>query len=79
MTFGGANPITARAALKTLNGDQQAAEAREAGQSRAALDEAELRELEHAEYYGGETAQAAPAVAPPAARRRSLLDRILGR
>jgi hypothetical protein len=49
------------------------AEAHEDAVSRAALDEEELRELEHAEYYPDELL---PAPAPP---HRSLLDRLLRR
>ena len=49
------------------------AKAHEAATSRAALDEDELRELEHAEYYPDEPAAPAPPV------RRSLLDRLLRR
>lgn len=73
------NPVTGEAIRKALGPDQVAAASGSAEQQqRAALDEAELRDLERAEYYG-ET----PAVnedATPAARpRRSILDRLLRR
>jgi hypothetical protein len=50
-----------------------AAHEHEASAERAALDEAELRELERVDLYGGKTQ------APVPARRRSLLDRLLRR
>jgi hypothetical protein len=73
------NPATGEAIRKALGPDQVRA-AVESGQQqgKAPLDEAELRELERAEYYGG-----TPAViedATLAARpRRSILDRLLRR
>ena len=77
MTFGMGSPIVSRAIIKELgrNGEA-AAQAHEAGESRAALDAAELRELEQAEL-----AVVVPVShpAPPAARHRSLLDRLLRR
>ena len=42
----------------------------------AALDEADLREVERAEYYGETSVVTEPVVAP---RRRSLLDRLFRR
>ena len=42
----------------------------------AALDEADLREIERAEYHGETSVVAEPVVAP---RRRSLLDRLFRR
>jgi hypothetical protein len=73
MSLGGPGPISGEAARIGLTHDQIVeAEAHEAAVSRAALDEEELRELEHAEYYPDE-----PALAPP--RPRSFLDRLLRR
>jgi hypothetical protein len=72
------SPIVSRAIVKELGHEgEAAAEAHEAAESRAALDAADLRELERAEYYNGApTPVPAPAAA---ARRRGLLDRLLRR
>jgi hypothetical protein len=69
------NPgIWGEAVRGALNASQDAAaQGHEASAQRAALDEAELRELEGVELYGGK------AEAPLPARRRSLLDRLLRR
>jgi len=70
------NPIIAKATIETVGReDEDAAAAREASESRAALDDAELRALERAENQ-------VVAPKPPtkvAGQRRSLLDRLLGR
>jgi len=68
----GPNPsIGAEAIRKALGASQeQAANQRDVSDEQAVLNEAELQELEHAEYYPDE---------PPAPARRSLLDRVLGR
>ncbi len=80
MTFGQGNPIVSRAIIKGLGREgEAAAEAREDGESRAALDEAELRELERAQFAMVASAVHVAPAAPRAARRRSLLDRLLGR
>jgi hypothetical protein len=73
------NPVTGEAIRKAL-GPEQVAAAGESGQrhARTALDEAELRELERAEYYG-ETPAVVEDVAPAARPRRSILDRLLRR
>jgi hypothetical protein len=75
MSFG-SGPITPWAAIKAFGRKREAAaEAIEASERRAALDEEELHELDEAEY-----AAVAPThhIAAPA-RQRSFLDRILGR
>ena len=72
----GPNPIGAEAARKALGGSQVAdANASDKRDEIAALDQADLQELERAEYYPDEAAQANPAPAP----RPSLLDRLLRR
>jgi hypothetical protein len=71
------DPISARAVIKALGKDQEdAAAAHDENASQAALDEADLRDVERAEYYGD-----APAKPPakPAVTHRSLIDRLLGR
>jgi hypothetical protein len=77
MTVGGGGPIVGRAIIQALDHDQEAAAAAgEAETTRAALDDAELRELERAEYYGEAPSQ------PPARRAsplRRLIDRLFGR
>ena len=77
MTLGSGGPIVRRAIIKALRGVQEAAaSAHEADISQAALDEADLRELERAEYYREPPAESPPG---PPAPRRSLIDRLLGR
>jgi hypothetical protein len=74
------NPAYTGDAIRKALGPDEVATASELAQQQrtAALDEAELRELERAEYYGQ-----TPAVlehATPAARpRRGILDRLLRR
>ena len=71
MTAGPNPSIGAEAARKALGASQeQAANQREASDEQAVLNEAELQELEHEEYYPDEL---------PAPAKRSLLDRLLGR
>ena len=74
MTVSGPNPaISGEAIRKALTPEQAAAANRQdASVERAALDEAELQDLERAEYYE----DAPPATAEP---RRSILDRLLRR
>ncbi len=73
---GPASPIAGRAIIEAVDRDlEEAAEALEDGQRRAALDEEELRELELAEY-----AAVSPVPHPaPAPARRSVVDRLLRR
>lgn len=67
------DPISARAAIKALDrGQENAAAALDENASQAALDEADLREVERAEYYWD-------APAERARTRRGLIDRLLGR
>jgi hypothetical protein len=76
MSFG-SGPFTPWAAIKALGRKREAsAEAVEASETRAALDEEELHELEDADY-----AAVAPGAAHSAAptARRTFLDRLLGR
>jgi hypothetical protein len=77
MTVGGGGPIVGRAIIQALDHDQEAAAAaRDAEVSRGVLDDAELRELERAKYYGEALSQ------PPARRAaplRRLIDRLFGR
>lgn len=69
----GPGPITGEITRQGLMHDQIVeAEAHEDAVSRAILDEEELRELEHAEYYPNEPVPAMP-------RHRSFLDRLLRR
>lgn len=78
MTFG-PDPIAADAALRGLTADQHAAaNQHDASIKRAALDEAELHDLERAEYYGEAPAALNPEALPKAAHR-SLLDRLFRR
>jgi len=78
MTFSGP-PFSVEGIHKGL-GSEQAAAARDVDRQRrrATLDEAELHDLERAEYYG-ETAAVIEDAAPVASRRRSILDRLLRR
>ena len=72
MSGGGTIPsIPAEAARRALGtADVDAAKANDVRDEQAALNEADLQELERAEYYPDE---------PPAPAKRSLLDRLLGR
>jgi hypothetical protein len=75
---GGPNPaIWAEAARRGLeSGEADAANAHDASNKQAVLDETDLQELEHATYYPeSELTPAVPAI--PA--KRSLLDRLLRR
>jgi hypothetical protein len=68
---GGPNPgITGEAIRKALGPEEHGRD-----DDRAALDEAELRDLERSEYYSEEPA----AVPPSATAPRSLLDRLFRR
>jgi len=70
------NPaITGTAVIKGLDPNQATAHHADAEHAQAALDEADLQELERAEYYGDRPAPEAHVEA----RRRSLFDRILRR
>ena len=87
------NPaISAEATRKALTTAEVAAANRhDASEERAALDEAELRDLERAEYYFGPATVIKPAeydsgtlpvIEPepmPAAGHRGMLDRLFGR
>ncbi len=77
MTFGG-SPFAPEGIRKGLGPDHVAAADASAQQTRDALDEAELRDLERTQYYSE-----APAVvedAPPATMRpKSIIDRLLRR
>jgi hypothetical protein len=73
------NPVTGEAIRKALGPDQvEAARGSAELQQRVALDAAELRDLERAEYYG-ETSAVSEEATPAASRRRSILDRLLRR
>lgn len=73
------NPVTGEAIRKALGPDQVAAASASGETGRmAALDEADLRELERAEYYGETPAIIADATLA-ATPRRSILDRMLRR
>ena len=78
MTFSG-SPFSVEGIHKGL-GTEQAAAANESGQQQrmAALDEAELRDLERAEYDAATPAVVDDAV-PATKPRRSILDRLLRR
>ncbi|MGH2513766.1 MAG: hypothetical protein ACRDGQ_13915 [Candidatus Limnocylindrales bacterium] len=65
MTFGSGGPIAGEAARRGLTADEVAAAGREDVRvEQAALNEEELKELEHAEYYAEPAVAAAPAAAP---------------
>jgi hypothetical protein len=73
------NPVTGEAIRKALGPDQvEAARGLAEQQQRSAVDEAELRDLERAEYYG-ETSAVTQDATPAASSRRSILDRLLRR
>ncbi len=77
---GGPNPSIAGEAIRRALGapEADAAHQHDVVAEQATLDEAELREIEHADYYP--VAQAAPhPVGPPAAAARTFLDRVFGR
>lgn len=76
------NPsISAEVARKTLvANDEAAASVNAAGGDRAALDAAELHDLERSLYYGKMPDTPSPAAAPmPATSRRSVIDRLFRR
>jgi hypothetical protein len=78
MTFSG-SPFSVEGIHKGLGSDQAEAANDLSQQERmAALDEAELRDLERAEY-SGETPAAVLDAAPATKPRRSILDRLLRR
>ena len=78
MTFSG-SPFSSEGVRKVLGPDESASANDLAKQQRmAALDEAELRDLERAEYHGGTPAVVEDA-SPVAKPRKSLLDRLLRR
>lgn len=76
----GPNPaIVGEAARKALTPEQtSAANRQDASIERAALDEAELHDLERTEYYDETPALTAPGPTP-AEPRRSIVDRLLRR
>ena len=76
--LGGPNPaITGTAIGGALGVDHAAAAgARDLEDERSALDRADLRELERAQYHAVTPAITEPAIRP---RRRSLLDRLFRR
>lgn len=77
MTIGAGGPIVGRAIIDALGEDQRAAaNATDAKAARAALDNAELREVERAEYYGEAPSRPRVRRAPPV---RRLIDRLFGR
>ena len=68
----GPNPISAEAARKALNPDQEgAANEHEADADQALLDKAELQELERSELYGETPRSGQPS------RLRTILDRLV--
>lgn len=71
------NPsISGTAVVEAINSNQPTARHEDAEDAQAALDEADLREVERANYYGdGGTPTEAPATKP----HRGLLDRLLRR
>ena len=79
MTSGPNPAFSADATRKALVTDDIASAARhDTTEQRAALDEAELRGVERAEYYGAADQPSRP-VSGPAPARRSLLDRLFRR
>jgi hypothetical protein len=76
----GPNPAIAGEAIRKALGTDQTASAtgRTVTERQAALDTAELRDLERDEYYGEPAGRIEPHPAP-GARRRSFLDRLLRR
>lgn len=75
------NPaITGTAIVKGLDPNQATARHHDADEAQAVLDEADLHEMEQADYYGdAATTEAATTEAPAIEPRRSLLDRVLRR
>ncbi|HEY7942202.1 MAG TPA: hypothetical protein VID25_09660 [Candidatus Limnocylindrales bacterium] len=70
------NPaIDGAAIVQGLDSNQAAALHHDAHQAQAILDEADLHEMDQADYYGDAATTGLPAVEP----RRSLLDRLLRR
>jgi hypothetical protein len=79
MAFGPNPSISAEAARKALGATEvAAANQHDVTDERAALDEAELHDLERADYYP-DTPPAAELGPTPAAPGRSILDRLLHR
>ena len=76
MTQGPNPPISGTAIVGALGGDQASADSHTVSATQSALDEAELREIERAEYYADKPALPLPA---PQSRRRSFLDRLFRR
>lgn len=77
MTLGGGGPIVGRAIIQAVDQDGElAAAASDAKAVRAVLDDAELRELERANYYGEAPAQPPARAAAPL---RRLIDRLFRR
>jgi len=75
--LGSPNPAITGAGIVLGGADQAAAAgAHNQADEQSALDTAELRELERAEYYSETSVVTEPAVQP---RRRSLLDRLFRR
>jgi len=77
MTFGG-NPFAPEGIRKGLGPDHVAAADASAQQDRAALDEAELRDLERTEYYR-ESSVVIEDATPATRSRKSIIDRLLRR
>jgi hypothetical protein len=77
MTFGG-SPFSPEGIRKGLGPDHGAAPNASAQQERAALDEAELRDLERTEYYG-EPSVVIEDATPTTRTRKSIIDRLLRR
>lgn len=70
------NPaIVGTAIVKGLESNQATALHHDADQAQAILDEADLHEMDQADYYGDTATSEPPAIEP----RRSLLDRLLSR
>ena len=75
---GGPNPSIAGEAIRRALGapEADAAHQHDVAADQAILDEAELRELDRADYYPGRAAEPEPA---PEAEHRTVLDRVLRR
>jgi hypothetical protein len=72
----GTNPsVTGDAIRKALGPDDPSGKS----EQQTTLDEADLRELERAEYYPETPANAEAAATSPQTRRRTILDRIFHR
>ena len=75
------NPaITGTAIVKALDTEVATAHHQDADRARAALDEADLHEMEQAAYYSDAGPSEPSTIEPPTIKaRRSLLDRLLRR